>query len=145
MMLRIAEMICKRNGLLALVTGESVGQVASQTIVNLATISAASSMLVLRPMIGMDKRESVNFAEKIGTYPISIEQVPDSCTVFAPPAPTVAAKLHFIEIDERKLGDWQAILEQIYNKIEIFDFDGVSYSPVVRETSVVTPSDAPSE
>ncbi len=145
MMLRIAEMLCSRNGLFAVVTGECVGQVASQTIINLSTIAAASSMLVLRPMTGMDKSESVSFAKKIGTYPISIEQVPDSCTVFAPPAPAVAAKLHFVELDEKKLGDWPAVLEQIYSKIEIFDFDGQSYSPVDRKSSVDSSSEAPSE
>lgn len=119
MMLRVGEGVCKKEKLYAMVTGESVGQVASQTIVNLATINAASSMLVLRPMLGMDKRESIRFAEKIGTYTTSIEPVPDSCTVFAPPSPSVAAKLHSVEEEETRLGDWKAIIEQIVESIEI--------------------------
>ena len=122
MMLRVAEAVCNRDKLYAVVTGESVGQVASQTVVNLATISAASPILVLRPMVGFDKRESIRYAEKIGTYNTSIEAVPDSCTVFAPSQPSVAAKLHFVECEERKLGDWKAVIEDIVNKIEIFDF-----------------------
>ena len=121
MMLRVAEAVCDREKLYAAVTGESIGQVASQTIVNLATISAASPLLVLRPMIGFDKRESIRFAEKIGTYTISIEPVADSCTVFAPSQPSVAAKQHFVECEERKLGDWKAVIEEIVSKIEIFE------------------------
>lgn len=124
MMLRVSEAVCAREKLFAVFTGESVGQVASQTIVNLATISAASPMLVLRPLIGMDKRESIRYAEKIGTYTTSIEAVPDSCTVFAPSQPSVAAKLHFVECEERKLGDWKAVLDDIVSKIEVFEIDG---------------------
>lgn len=121
MMLRVAEAVCNREKLYAVVTGESIGQVASQTIVNLATISAASQILILRPMIGFDKRESIRYAEKIGTYAMSIEPVADSCTVFAPPQPSVAAKLHFIECEERKLGDWKAVIEEIVKTIEVFE------------------------
>jgi thiamine biosynthesis protein ThiI len=121
MMLRAAEAVCAKNGFFGVVTGESVGQVASQTIINLATISAASPILVLRPMCGMDKRESIYYAQRIGTYETSIEPAADSCTVFAPPQPAINAKLEDIEGEERKLGDWKALLDEIVDKIEVFD------------------------
>jgi len=87
MMFRIAEAIARRNKNLALITGESVGQVASQTVVNLNTINAATDLVVLRPLTGMNKEEVIKLARSIGTYDISAEQVPDSCTVFAPEFP----------------------------------------------------------
>lgn len=121
MMLRVAERLCMKKGYMAIVTGESVGQVASQTVVNMNTIDAACGMLVLRPLAALDKNESIARARKIGTYDISIEQVPDSCTVFAPPAPAVAAKLPLVERDEERLGNWESVLQRICDGIEIFD------------------------
>ena len=118
MMMRIAEKVCKKQELFAIVTGESVGQVASQTVVNLATINSSTEMLVLRPLIGMDKVESIEAAQRLGTYQISIEPAPDSCTVFAPPAPAVRARLDQVEMEERRLGDWQSVLEDIFAGIE---------------------------
>lgn len=102
-MFRIAEEIAKRIGSKALVTGEAVGQVASQTIVNLGTIGAAIKTLVLRPLAGLDKEEVILKARKFETFEISIEQVPDSCTVFAPSSPATAAPLDRIEKEEAKL------------------------------------------
>ena len=111
-MFRIAEEIAKKNKNLALVTGEAVGQVASQTIVNLATIEEAIDMLVLRPLAGLDKEDVIKIAKEIDTFDISIEQVPDSCTVFAPNAPATAAKVDKVIRDEKRL-DVDQLLEQI--------------------------------
>ena len=119
MMMRIANMLCRRKKLNAIVTGEAVGQVASQTIINLGTIDSAAEFVMLRPLCGMDKLETIRRAEKLGTYELSIDPQPDSCTVFAPPSPSVAAKLFDIEREEAKLGDIQPLLEKAYEEMII--------------------------
>ena len=87
LMLRIAEVIGRSSGALALVTGESVGQVASQTLHNLARVDEVADLPVLRPLIGMDKLEITAQAEAIGTFGISIEPDADCCTLFVPRHP----------------------------------------------------------
>ena len=87
LMLRIAERIARASGSVALVTGEAVGQVASQTLDNMAVIDAAASLPVLRPLVGMDKEEIVNEARRLGTYEISIIPDEDCCTLFTPKHP----------------------------------------------------------
>lgn len=91
MMLRIASVLGGRGGARALVTGESLGQVASQTLENMEVISAATSMMVLRPLVGMDKAEIIAHAERIGTFATSILPDQDCCTLFVPPHPTTHA------------------------------------------------------
>ena len=121
MMFRIAEMVCRRYKLGAIVTGEAVGQVASQTLVNMSVINDVTSMLVLRPVCGMDKLETIARAEKLGTYELSIEDLPDSCTVFAPDSPAVAAKYFLVEAEEKKIPDMGNALEEAFRGIERFD------------------------
>jgi thiamine biosynthesis protein ThiI len=87
LMVRIAEAIARREGALALVTGESLGQVASQTLPNIARIDEVATLPVLRPLIGMDKLEITAEAERLGTFEISIEPDQDCCTLFVPPHP----------------------------------------------------------
>ena len=91
MMLRIAAALGRRGGARALVTGESLGQVASQTLENMAVIAAATPILVLRPLIGMDKAEIIAQAERIGTFATSILPDQDCCSLFVPPHPTTRA------------------------------------------------------
>lgn len=118
-MMRIAEMIAMRYGCKALVTGEALGQVASQTIDNLNTINRAVNTLVLRPLIGADKLESIRIAEEIGTMELSMKQVPDSCTVFAPVNPATAVPLEVAEEEELKIPEYAGILEKIVDEVEI--------------------------
>jgi thiamine biosynthesis protein ThiI len=92
MMLRIAERIARLRGAHALVTGEVIGQVASQTIENLTAIDTASGLPVFRPLIGMDKEEITAQAEKIGSYRISIVPDEDCCTLFTPRHPATSAR-----------------------------------------------------
>jgi tRNA uracil 4-sulfurtransferase len=92
MMFRIAERIARRRGAHALVTGEVVGQVASQTIENLTAIDSASGLPVFRPLIGMDKEEITAQAEKLGSYRISIVPDEDCCTLFTPRHPATSAR-----------------------------------------------------
>lgn len=87
MMLRISEQITRQNGGLALATGESLGQVASQTLASMNTINEVTTMPMIRPLIAMDKIEITEIAKQIGTYDISIRPYEDCCTVFVPAAP----------------------------------------------------------
>jgi tRNA uracil 4-sulfurtransferase len=87
LMLRIAEAIARQSGALALATGESLGQVASQTLENIAAIDAAATMPVLRPLIGTDKLEITDEAKRLGTFETSIEPDADCCTLFVPKHP----------------------------------------------------------
>jgi thiamine biosynthesis protein ThiI len=92
LMVRIAESIARRHRAKALVTGEVVGQVASQTIENLSSIDEVSTMPILRPLIGMDKEEITAEAQRLGTYPISIIPDQDCCTLFTPKHPATKAR-----------------------------------------------------
>jgi thiamine biosynthesis protein ThiI len=93
MMMRIASRMAHRLKAQALVTGESLGQVASQTLTNLSVIEDAASLPVLRPLVGMDKLEISRFADEVGSYEISIQPDQDCCTLFVPRHPSTAATL----------------------------------------------------
>ncbi len=92
-MQRIASLIAARRRCRALITGESLGQVASQTMQNIAVIEEASRIPVLRPLIGMDKIEAIARARIIGTYDLSTLPAPDCCTVFQPQSPVIFGRL----------------------------------------------------
>ena len=109
-MMRIAERIAKDAGAQALVTGESVGQVASQTMEALVCTDAAVSLPVFRPLIGMDKSEIIERAEAIGTYETSSLPYEDCCTVFTPRHPVTHPRLSAVEAQERRL-DGEALIE----------------------------------
>lgn len=117
-MLRIATLVAEKSECGALLTGEAVGQVASQTLKNMSTINDATEMLVLRPLCGADKQDSIRLAEKIGTYDISIIPAPDSCTVFAPPSPATSVPRHIAESEESKIPDYEALIAQIADAVE---------------------------
>jgi thiamine biosynthesis protein ThiI len=102
-MLRIALALAQQTGAEALVTGEALGQVASQTLQNLCVIEAASTLPVLRPLIGMDKAEITQEAAHIGTYKISIQPDQDCCTLFVPRHPATRSLLADIELAEQAL------------------------------------------
>ena len=103
LMLRIAQAIARTRGALALVTGDCIGQVASQTLENLAVVGQASDMPIFRPLIGTDKSEIMAEAEKIGTYSISIVPDQDCCTLFTPRNPLTRARLDDIQAAEQSL------------------------------------------
>jgi tRNA uracil 4-sulfurtransferase len=103
LMLRIAETIARSRKALALVTGDSIGQVASQTLENLSVVGAAATLPIFRPLIGMDKSEIMAEAQALGTYPISIVPDQDCCTLFTPRNPLTRARLEDIEAAERAL------------------------------------------
>jgi thiamine biosynthesis protein ThiI len=103
LMMRIAERLARLNRAQALVTGEVVGQVASQTLENMSTIDSVASMPVLRPLVGMDKEEITAEAQRLGSYPISIIPDQDCCTLFTPKHPATKAKRDDVERAEAAL------------------------------------------
>jgi tRNA uracil 4-sulfurtransferase len=103
LMLRIAERIARLRHCQALVTGDVVGQVASQTLENLAVVGSVATLPLLRPLIGMDKDEITAEAQRLGTYPISIIPDQDCCTLFTPRNPMTRAKLPEVEAAELNL------------------------------------------
>ena len=120
-MMRIAEELGKESGCLGLVTGESIGQVASQTMQGIYAINAVCNMPVLRPLAGMDKQEIINIGTKIGTYDISIRPYEDCCTIFVAKHPQIKPRLNVIERIERKLTDLDKYLEEAVENAEIIE------------------------
>ena len=112
-MMRLAEQIAKKEGARVLVTGDSVGQVASQTIENLDVVSRAVAMPILRPLIGDDKVEIVEVARKIGSFNISIQPDQDCCSLFVPKHPETRAVLSHIEHSETRLNVSDAMKEAL--------------------------------
>lgn len=102
-MFRLAERLASEIGAKCLITGESLGQVASQTIEGITSSNAVVTLPVLRPLIGFDKDEIILLAKKIGTYDTSVLPYEDCCTVFLPEFPAIKPKLSFIEEEEQKL------------------------------------------
>jgi thiamine biosynthesis protein ThiI len=102
-MARIAEAIALRQGASALVTGESLGQVSSQTLANLATIEAVAGMPILRPLIGMDKQEIINLAKAIGTFEVSILPDQDCCSFLMPRRPATRSRPEELDAAEASL------------------------------------------
>ena len=92
-MVRVAEELARRANALALVTGESIGQVASQTVENISTIDSVARMPVLRPLIGMDKQEIITEARRLGTFDISILPDEDCCSLFVPKHPVLRSSI----------------------------------------------------
>ena len=103
MMLRIAEQVARREKCQALVTGESLAQVASQTLENMAVIEQAAQLPILRPLVGMDKQEIIDQARRIGTYEISSIPDQDCCQLFVPKHPATKARLADVQEDESRL------------------------------------------
>jgi thiamine biosynthesis protein ThiI len=102
-MLRIAARLAERIGAHGLVTGDVVGQVASQTLENMRVTGVVTSLPVFRPLVGMDKDEITSAAERLGTYAISIQPDEDCCTLFTPRHPVTRARFDEIETAERGL------------------------------------------
>jgi len=118
-MLRIAESISKKENVSSLITGESLGQVASQTLSNISTIQNAVEMPILRPLIGMDKEEIIKQAKEINTFETSIEPDQDCCTLFVPKHPAVRSKLFVIEKIESKL-PIEKMMKIVLEKTEVY-------------------------
>ncbi len=121
-MMRIAQQVAESRRCDALVTGESIGQVASQTIQGLTCTNASVSMPVFRPLIAMDKTEIIDIAQKIGTFETSILPEEDCCTVFSPKKPVTKPKLDRIERSENAL-DVEKLIQDAIDNIEVEDIE----------------------
>lgn len=121
-MMRIAEIIAEQNGCKALVTGENLGQVASQTMEALRVTEDCVSLPVLRPLIGLDKRDIVDYAVKIGTFETSILPYEDCCTVFTPRHPRTRPRLEDV-LEVEKTLDVEALVRDALDGVERVRFD----------------------
>lgn len=115
LMVRVAEAVARREGYGFLITGENLGQVSSQTLVNLATIDAAATLPILRPLLGLDKVEIVRRAEALGTFEIS--KGPEFCDVLGPPRPATAVRAAAAAEQEARL-DYPGLLNSALGKVE---------------------------
>ena len=137
LMLRIAESIARQRGALALVTGDSIGQVASQTLENLSVVGQAATLPIFRPLVGMDKSEIMAEAEQIGSYPISIIPDQDCCTLFTPRNPLTRARLADIQAAEQSLPIDDLVARASGESVlEWYEFPGLRR---VREADAVSP------
>ncbi|MEM5772947.1 MAG: tRNA uracil 4-sulfurtransferase ThiI [Candidatus Aenigmatarchaeota archaeon] len=118
MMLRIAERIAGKEGCEGIVTGESLGQVSSQTMKNLKIIEEVTSLPILRPLVGLDKEEIIKLAKEIGTYEISIKPQEDCCTLFTPKHASAAGNLEVVKKIEKKL-NIKEMIEKALEEVEI--------------------------
>ncbi len=119
-MMRIANKIAETNSYQALITGESLGQVASQTIESVSVINDSSEIPILRPLIAMDKKDIIDISHKMGSYEKSIEPYDDCCSIFAPDNPVTKPKLKYIKMSEEKL-DIEALETDAINNMEIIE------------------------
>jgi len=131
LMVRIAEALARRHGAAALTTGESLGQVASQTLANIARIDEAAGLPVLRPLIGMDKLEITQEARRLDTFETSIEPDADCCTLFVPKHPATRMSAHEVDAAESRLEIPRLVNEGCEGvSVETFAFPlGVSAAP----------------
>lgn len=119
-MMKIAEHFAKKDGCLGMITGESIGQVASQTMQSLAATNAVCTLPVYRPLIGFDKREIVEISEKIDTYETSIQPFEDCCTIFVAKHPVTKPNLERIEKSELNLSEKiDELVQQAIDTVEI--------------------------
>ncbi len=111
-MMRVAELVARKEGAGALVTGENVGQVASQTLSNICSINQFTNLPILRPLLGYDKEEIIELAKQIGTYSVSIQPHDDCCSLFTPKHPELRSSFEDLQLMENDLK-----LDQIYPDI----------------------------
>ena len=121
-MLKTAQKIAEKNKSMALVTGDSIGQVASQTMEAIVAIDSAATIPVLRPLCAMDKQEIIDVAVEIGTYDISIRPYEDCCTVFVAKHPETKPKKSIIESIERKIDSLDELMDKAVENTETVEF-----------------------
>ncbi len=117
MMLKIADKIREKRDALAIITGESLGQVASQTLESMYAINHVTNTPIIRPLIAVDKNDIIDEARRIGTYETSIQPFEDCCTIFTPPSPKTKPKLEKVERYE-SFADFEPMLDEAVEQIE---------------------------
>lgn len=121
-MYRLADIFAKRNNCQCIINGESIGQVASQTLQSMKSIENVCSLPVIRPLAIFDKVEIIKIAKKIGTYDISIRPYEDCCTIFDPKNPTTQPNMEKIKKIEDSF-DWQSLVEECANNLRVINID----------------------
>lgn len=141
LMFRIAERLAHKEGAKALVTGESLGQVASQTMDNMLVVNQCVSLPVYRPLVGFDKLEIIEEAQKLGTFDISSQDAPDCCTLFMPRNPETHAKLPRVLDAEKELpmDDWA---DAAVEAAQIYTYVCPSYKPPRAERRAASVEEA---
>lgn len=120
--MRVAEIIARKERASALVTGDNIGQVASQTLSNICAIDRFTNIPVLRPLLGFDKEEIINLATQIGTYPVSIQPHDDCCSLFTPKHPELHAEFETLQLIENDL-KLNQIYPTILNRMQVKNFN----------------------
>lgn len=118
MMMRISEAVCRKEGILSITTGESLGQVASQTMESMNTINEVTNYPILRPLVAMDKDDIVNISKDINTYDISIRPYEDCCTIFVPKSPKTKPQRDKVNQFEAKM-EYQQLIDEAVSGIKL--------------------------
>jgi len=121
-MLKTAQLLAKKTGASALITGDSIGQVASQTMGSIVAVDPAATIPVIRPLVCMDKHEIVELARKIGTFDISVRPYEDCCTLFLPKHPETKPSLKIIESFENRVEELPGLIEKCVATAELVEF-----------------------
>ncbi|MFC0015627.1 MULTISPECIES: tRNA uracil 4-sulfurtransferase ThiI [Allobacillus] len=127
MMLRISEMVAEKRDILSMITGESLGQVASQTMESMHTINEVTNYPVLRPLISMDKLDIIDISKEIDTYEISIRPYEDCCTIFVPKQPKTKPRREKVNAFESNV-DFTEELQRAVDGMETVEFEGSRFS-----------------
>lgn len=136
MMYRIAEKICHDKKCLCIINGESVGQVASQTLESINVIENVTNLPVIRPLAMFDKQDIIEIANRIKSYDISIRPYDDCCTVFVPRHPQIKPKLDEA-MDEESKFDFESMIEVAVNNIEIIKIDANKHYSIIDESDIL--------
>ncbi|MGY0693058.1 tRNA uracil 4-sulfurtransferase ThiI [Virgibacillus sp. FSP13] len=118
MMFRISEMVCNQESILSITTGESLGQVASQTMESMNTINEVTTIPIIRPLVAMDKNDIIKISRNINTYDISIRPYEDCCTIFVPKSPKTRPRREKVNYFENQM-DFTDLLEEAVEGIEV--------------------------
>ncbi len=124
-MLKVSEKFCQKHNILALATGESLGQVASQTLASMNVINEVTNLPVIRPLVGLDKEEIIAYSKKIGTYDISVRPYEDCCTVFVPKSPVTNPTREKVNYLEKNI-DFTPLIDEAVNNIEEITIDSAA-------------------
>ena len=124
-MYKIASIICQKNKIDVIVNGESIGQVASQTLESMRVVNDVTNIPIIRPLATFDKEEIVSIARKIKTFDISIRPYEDCCTVFVPEHPVIKPKLDLVLMEEEKC-KLDSLINEAVENIEVIELDGIN-------------------
>lgn len=136
MMYRIAEILARKRKCLTILNGESVGQVASQTLESINVIEEVATIPVIRPLAMFDKKDIIDIAVKIKSFDISIRPYEDCCTVFVPKHPQIKPKLD-VSIEEENKFDYNTLIEEAVRNIQVIDIDINKHYSVLEESDIL--------